>query len=437
MGQIHPLKTIVELQKKGVPAGIYSACSANELVLEACMEQAMKKSEYVLIEATANQVNQYGGYTGMKPSDFKQFVFSIADRVKFPVNKIILGGDHLGPLTWSGLPAEEAMAQAKELVRQFVLAGFTKIHIDTSMHLGDDDAGRKLETSVIAERGAVLGEMAETAYKELVATNPEAMQPVYVIGSEVPIPGGSQDEEEELQVTTVSDFNETVKVFKEAFYQHGLKDVWENVVAIVVQPGVEFGDDSIHEYNRDAAKALCKSLDKLPNLVFEGHSTDYQTAEALKAMVEDGIAILKVGPALTFALREALFALNHVENELLQGRTDIQPSRFIEVLEEVMVKRPENWIKHYHGNEEKLRLARKYSFSDRCRYYLPLPEVRQALDRMMQNLKTVDIPLSLLSQYMPVQYTRIREGLLTKDPVSLAKDRVVNCIDEYLYGTQP
>lgn len=437
MDKIHPLKKIVELQKKGIPAGIYSACSANELVLEACMERAMKDSDYVLIEATANQVNQYGGYTGMKPVDFSRFVYSIAEKVKFPDDKIILGGDHLGPLTWKGLPAEKAMEEAKELIWQFVYAGFTKIHIDTSMHLGDDDKAKKLETTVIAERGAVLAKAAEKAFEELAASNPHALHPVYVIGSEVPIPGGSQGEEEQLQVTSPDDFRETVNLFREEFYRNNLDSAWENVIAIVVQPGVEFGDDSIHEYDRNAAEELCKELKNYPSLVFEGHSTDYQTPEALKEMVEDGIAVLKVGPALTFALREALFALNHIENELLKGRNGIELSNFIEVLDETMVNKPENWIKHYHGNDEKLRLSRKYSFSDRSRYYLPLPEVQQALDRLMRNLKTVDIPLSLISQYMPVQYDRIRSGLLGKDPESLAKDRVINCIDQYLYGTKP
>jgi D-tagatose-1,6-bisphosphate aldolase subunit GatZ/KbaZ len=437
LSKIHPLKKIVEQQKKGIPAGIYSACSANELVLEACMERAMKDSDFVLIEATANQVNQYGGYTGMKPMDFKRFVFSIAERVKFPADKIILGGDHLGPLTWKGLPSEKAMEEAKELIRQFVSAGFTKIHIDTSMHLGDDDITKELKTSLIAKRGAVLAKVAEDAYEELAASNPETLHPVYVIGSEVPIPGGSQDEEEQLQITAADDFRETVNLFREEFLRNGLYNAWNNVVAIVVQPGVEFGDDSIHDYDRDAAKALCEELKNYPTLVFEGHSTDYQTADALKAMVEDGIAILKVGPALTFALREALFSLNQIENEMLKGRSGIQLSNFIEVLEAAMVDKPENWIKHYHGNEEKLRLARKYSFSDRCRYYIPMPEVQESINRIMRNLKTVDIPLSLISQYMPVQYDRIRAGLVEKDPESLVKDRVINCIDQYLYGTKP
>ena len=95
-------------------------------------------------------------------------------------------------------------------------------------------------------------------------------------------------------------------------------------------------------------------------------------------MVEDGIAVFKVGPALTFALREALFALNHIENELLKGRNGIELSNFIEVLDETMVNKPENWIKHYHGNDEKLRLSRKYSFRTEAGITCRCP-VQQAL----------------------------------------------------------
>lgn len=434
MNGLHPMKEIVRKQKTGTPAGIYSACSANDLVLEAVMERAKADNDVVLIEATANQVNQYGGYTGMLPADFKNFVYKLADKVGFPKDRIILGGDHLGPLTWKNEPAQSAMEKAKELIRQFVLAGFTKIHIDTSMHLGDDNANEKLDTKVIAERGAILAEVAEQAFKELKASRPDAVHPVYVVGSEVPIPGGSQDEEEGLQVTRVADFEETVQVFKDAFAKRNLESAWDNVVAVVVQPGVEFGDESIHEYDREAAKDLCNALKKYPNLVFEGHSTDYQTKYALREMVRDGIAILKVGPALTFALREALFSLASIENELITEDTGRKPSRFIEVLEEAMVKNPDNWKKHYHGNEHKLKLARKYSMSDRCRYYLPLPEVQEAIDRLFDNLRSVNIPLTLISQYMPVQYTKVREGKLSTDPASLAKDRVVNCIDEYLFA---
>lgn len=433
----HPLQNIIEAQKKGIPLGIYSACTANELVIEAVMERALKDNDFCLIEATANQVNQYGGYTGMKPADFRNFVYSLAGKVNFPKEKIILGGDHLGPLTWKNLASENAMEESKELVRQFVLAGFTKIHLDTSMHLGDDDKNSKLDTKVVAERGAVLCDIAEKAFVELKARDVNALQPVYVVGSEVPIPGGSQEEEEGIQITKVSDFKETVEIFKTAFFSHNLKEAWDRVIAVVVQPGVEFGDESIHEYNRSAAKELIDSLKEYSNLVFEGHSTDYQTANALKEMVEDGIAILKVGPGLTFALREGLFALNYIENELFKFDPDINLSNFINVLDTVMAKNPENWNKHYHGNGKNIRLSRKYSLSDRCRYYLPANEVKEALELMMKNLKTVQIPLTLISEYMPIQYSKIRNGLLKNDPESLVKDRVINCIDEYLYASKP
>ncbi|RCX14828.1 D-tagatose-1,6-bisphosphate aldolase subunit GatZ/KbaZ [Anaerobacterium chartisolvens] len=436
MEGLHPLKELVAKQKQGIPEGIYSACSANEYVIEAAMERALKSGSYVLIEATANQVNQFGGYTGMKPADFKAFVYGIAGKVQFPEEKILLGGDHLGPLTWKNEQSVTAMEKSCELLKQYVSAGFTKIHIDTSMHLADDNINEKLDTHVIAERGAILCKVAEEAYAELLEKDKNALQPVYVVGSEVPIPGGSQEEEEGIQVTKVDDFEATVETFKQAFHKLGLYKAWDNVIAVVVQPGVEFGDETIHEYNREAAKDLCNALKKYPSLVFEGHSTDYQTPEGLKEMVEDGIAILKVGPALTFALREGLFALSMIEEELFRYNPDIHLSNLVNVFDEAMLQNPGNWKKHYHGSGVKIRFARKYSFSDRCRYYLPDPNVQSSIKRLVENLETAPIPLSLLSQYMPVQYIKVRSGNLSNDPVSLLKDRVVNCVDDYLYATE-
>lgn len=437
MSNVHPLKGIVQNQKQGIARGIFSACTANIYVIEAVMESALKKNEYVLIEATANQVNQFGGYTGMHPTDFKSFVYKIAEDVNFPIDKIILGGDHLGPLNWKNEVAETAMKKSIDLIKEYVLAGFTKIHIDTSMHLADDDHNKRLDTAVIASRGAILCNAAEEAYNELKLKNCSAIAPVYVVGSEVPIPGGSQDEEDGIHVTKVKDFEDTVDTFHKEFLKNGLKDAWENVIAVVVQPGVEFGDEIIHEYDREAAKDLITALKKFSNIVFEGHSTDYQIPEALRKMVEDGIAILKVGPALTFALREGLFALNHIENELLKNNPDMKLSNFTNVLEDAMVKNPENWMKHYHGSENKVKLARKYSFSDRCRYYLPNKEVQESIRILMDNLRSVQIPLTLISQFMPVQYNKVRSGHIKNDPESLLKNRIINCIDDYMYAVIP
>ena len=108
------------------------------------------------------------------------------------------------------------MEEAKELVRQYVAAGFTKIHIDTSMKVADDDPNARLSDAVIARRGAELAIVAEEAYSKLREVNKNAVHPVYIVGSEVPIPGGSQDEVDTgVQVTKVDDFKKTVSVIVE------------------------------------------------------------------------------------------------------------------------------------------------------------------------------------------------------------------------------
>ena len=432
----NPLKRIVELQKQGKNVGIYSVCSANGYVIEAALKRGLSDNSCVLIESTANQCDQNGGYTGMKPADFKKYVLDIAEKNGFDQNRIFLGGDHLGPLTFAYKDEPEAMADAEELIRHYVSAGFTKIHIDTSMKVNSDDPDVRLSDEIIAGRGARLAQVAENTYRQLAEKDPDAIPPVYIIGSEVPIPGGAVGSEDNgVQVTKVEDFKNTVAAFKNAFQNAGLgQDVWERVIAVVVQPGVEEKDSGCTEYDREKAKDLMASIKEFPGLVFEGHSTDYQTKIKLRELVEDGVGILKVGPGLTFAMREAMFALENIEKELLFG-TNTEPSKFAETLDAEMLKNDKNWRKHYQGTELELRLKRKYSFSDRCRYYMPVPEVEKAADRLISNLRTAGIPLNLLSQFMPIQYTKVREALLENDPVALIEDRITNTIDEYLYAT--
>lgn len=431
----NPLKRIVELQKQGKGVGIYSVCSANGYVIEAALLRGKQDGSCVLIESTANQCDQNGGYTGMKPLDFKNFVLEIAQKVGFDAKRLFLGGDHLGPLTFADENEAQAMADAETLIRHYVGAGFTKIHIDTSMKVADDDPNVRLSDEVIARRGARLARVAEETYQELLKRDPDAVAPVYIVGSEVPIPGGAVGAVDQgVQITKVEDFKNTVLAFEKAFHEQGLDEAWKNVIGVVVQPGVEEKDSGCTEYDRAKARELMASIRDFPNLVFEGHSTDYQTKIKLRELVEDGVGILKVGPALTFAMREGMFALEHIEEELVYG-TSITPSGFQRVLESEMLKEDKNWRKHYQGTELELRIKRKYSFSDRCRYYMPTPAVEAAKERLMTNLRTLGIPLNLLSQFMPIQYTKVREGLLENDPVALVEDRIINTIDEYLYAT--
>ena len=428
------LLDILEKRTLGIHCGIPSFCSANKIVIEAIMDQAKRFDDTVLIEATSNQVNQFGGYMDMTSKDFKEYVYKIADQIGFDKNKIILGGDHLGPLPWCDKPAAEAMEHAKKLVYDCVMAGYTKVHLDTSMKLGDDPVDEKLEDEVIAERGAILYQECDRAYHELLKENPDAVQPVYIVGSEVPIPGGSQEEEDTLKVTDPADFENTILAYRRKFDELGLNDAWNHIIGIVVQPGVEFGNQEIHTYNRLDAVSLCNTLKKYPTIVFEGHSTDYQPPAKLREMVEDGIAIIKVGPALTNAVREAIFALSMMEKELIDDPA--QRANFIEELEDAMVKEPKDWVKHYHGTDKQKAIARKYSFSDRSRYYFSSDRLVAAQEKLFDNLSKVDIPLGMLHQYMPLQYAKVRDGKLAKTPRELVKDAVVCVVENYNYAVK-
>ncbi len=231
-------------------------------------------------------------------------------------------------------------------------------------------------------------------------------------------------------MTRVEDVERTLTLAKDAFERGGLQAAWERVVAVVTQPGVEFGDAVVFDYDRDKARELSAYLERNWHVVFEAHSTDYQTAGRLRQMVEDHFAILKVGPWLTFAMREALFALESIERELLAG-TDVTPSRLRDVLEATMVQHPEHWESYYHGDERELRLARGYSYSDRCRYYWPRPELREALAKLIGNLSKRPIPPTLLSQFLPVQYEAVRGGTLPDRPEDLVRHKILGVVDLY------
>ncbi len=418
------LKNILSVTDLGIP----SLCSSSELVIEAALEYSRANDVPVLIESTANQVNQYGGYTGMTPADFFGYVHSLAERIGAKKENIILGGDHLGPVVFKHLPEAQAMREAEELISEYVKAGFSKIHIDTSMRLADDDARSPLTDETIARRGALLCKAAEDAYDKAFG-RPSRL--VYVIGSEVPVPGGTQSGAEELKVTSPEDFANTYEAFRSAFAKAGLGEAFKRVIAVVVQPGVEFGDDSVDEYCSANAKDLTSALKKYSGLVFEGHSTDYQTETALRNMILDGIKVLKVGPELTFALREGLFALQMIEREL-SASTD-----FINVLDSVMVQSPENWEKYYSGTTEEKAFKRKYSYSDRWRYYSNEPRVQQEIDKLFASLDAVDIPLNIISQYLPVQYEGIRSGRLEPKAKAMAKDKIREIISKYYSAAFP
>ncbi|HGJ5868807.1 D-tagatose-bisphosphate aldolase, class II, non-catalytic subunit [Arsenophonus nasoniae] len=416
------LLQLIHRHKSGDAVGIYSVCSAHPWVLESALQVAKERKTAVLIEATSNQVNQFGGYTGMQPSDFRDKIFNIANKLAFPTQQIWLGGDHLGPNVWQKLSAEHAMTFSETLIYDYVKAGFRKIHLDCSMACADD--ATPLTDDIVAQRAARLCAVAERSWRE---NGGEA--PVYVIGTEVPIPGGVKSALAKIQITSAQAAAKTLNIHQNAWHNIGLTDVWPRVIALVVQPGVEFGHHQVEHYQPEKAKVLSQYIESHPHIVYEAHSTDYQTPQTYQNLVRDHFAILKVGPALTFALREGLFALDKLDRE---WNGELAAAHLSETLEQVMMEQPNYWRPYYQGSAHQQYIARQYSLSDRIRYYWANPKVEAAVEKLLTNLRQHPVPLSMLSQYLPEQMAAINAGRLSAtDPKAWVKDKIRSVLMHY------
>lgn len=420
------MKDIITRHKAGEDLGICSVCSAHPLVIEAALRFDLHTDNKVLIEATSNQVNQFGGYTGMKPADFRDFVLKIAKEVGFPHERLILGGDHLGPNCWQNEPADAAMEKSIALIKAYVAAGFSKIHLDASMSCADDPT--PLSPWMVAQRAARLCKAAEET-----ATEEQKAALTYVIGTEVPVPGGEASSINNVHVTRVEDAAQTLETHREAFAALGLDEAMTRVIAIVVQPGVEFDHTQIIHYQPHATEALSGWIRQTP-MVYEAHSTDYQTRQAYRALVRDHFAILKVGPALTFALREAIFALAQMEKALIAPE---QRSHVLDVIDEVMLNEPDYWKKYYRPTWSQAMVDIHFSLSDRIRYYWPHPRIRQCVEKLIANLSAISLPLGLVSQFMPVQFERLSMNEIAATPQNLIIDKIQDVLRAYRFGCTP
>ena len=416
------LLDLIARHRQGHASGVTSICSAHPIVIEASLRHAQRTGQaLVLFEATCNQVNQDGGYTGMTPADFVDFVHAIADRVGFERARIALGGDHLGPNPWTSLDAAAAMDKAEVMVAAYVAAGFRKIHLDCSMACSGDP--QPLPEAEIVRRAVRLCRAAEAAHARA-----DGDAPVYVIGTEVPVPGGATESIDGLAVTTPQAALATIEAHRQAFMAAGLDAAWQRVIASVVQPGVEFDHHSVVDYEPQKAHGLSRAITDVPGMVFEAHSTDYQTRDALGALVRDHFAILKVGPGLTFALREALWALDAIEQEWIE---ETRRARLRDVVLARMRGQPGYWQRYYHSKEHALTVDLQYSLSDRIRYYWPDPVIEQARQRLFDNLRANPPPIPLISQFLPHALHALRTGIATRDPLSLTMAHIRAALDDY------
>ena len=89
----------------------------------------------------------------------------------------------------------------------------------------------------------------------------------------------------------------------------GIKEAWNHVIAAVVQPGVEEKDAGCEEYDRERAKDLMASIKEYDQLVFEGHSTDYQTKYKLRELVRRWCWNLKSRSRIDICCNVKVFSL--------------------------------------------------------------------------------------------------------------------------------
>jgi D-tagatose-1,6-bisphosphate aldolase subunit GatZ/KbaZ len=426
------LVEIVIRQKRGQHIGAYSVCSSNRHVLEACFRFAREHPHLLLIETTCNQVNPFDGYTGLTPKEFTQFITSLAGEAQFPLSQLILGGDHLGPYPWRKEKAADALAKSAQMVQAYVACGYRKIHIDTSIPCADDPTGN-FDRRIAAHRAAMLCRISEREAEK----NPEVPLPVYVIGSEVPAPGGAKENgtKKTIQVTEPDEAAETLEIFESEFRTAKIMNAWERVIAMVVQPGIEFGDDGIQPYNPNKTNGLVSFISQCQNIVFESHSTDYQDLNALHQLVADQFAFLKVGPALTFAFREALLALECIEREWLGLGQKIELSHLRETILHAMESQPDFWQDYYSGSGGEIAFKKIFSLSDRVRYYWNQPEVQAAMNTLMENLRDNPPPYTLISQYLPEIHKIKRKSNFY--PMELVWEKIAYVLTAYHTACRP
>ena len=244
-----------------------------------------------------------------------------------------------------------------------------------------------LPEATIAERAAELCAVAEEAGggRDL----------VYVVGTEVPIPGGELEALDALAVTPPEAALRTFELHRAAFAARGVGGAIDKVIALVVQPGVDMGNTQVFAYDPAKAAGLSAAVLEIPGVVFEAHSTDFQSEAALASLVATHFAILKVGPALTFAFREAVVAMAAIEERLVaSGRSDM-----LAVLDHAMDDNPIHW-RGYVAADGAERTGRLFGLSDRVRYYWPEPRVDAAVRTLTRNIDAASVPPGLISQFV-------------------------------------
>lgn len=356
-------KFINKIVKKGIP----SFCTANFDVIDIIFKFAKLNQFPILLESTSNQVNQDGGYTGLKPKNFKNKIYKVASKYKIRKQKLFLGGDHLGPLPWKKLKESKAMENAKELVKQYVNAGFKKIHLDTAILCLNQ---KKLSREEVVSRCAKL--IKHIPKKKLNSI-------FFVVGTEVPAAGGGDNVRP--IVTKMNNIKKDYLSYRK-FISKFLSNK-NQTFGLVVDPGIGFKNRTLTKSNFKKINQK-KNFSLKNNFVFEAHSSDYQSLADLKKLCNKNFKFIKVGPELTYFYMRAILFMEKVERNIF-----FKSSNLKEVLSSQMDKNKKYWYKYYSKTKYDTEFLKLNSFLDRARYYWDNKNVNQSKKILFKNVNSL------------------------------------------------
>ena len=245
-----------------------------------------------------------------------------------------------------------------------------------------------------------------------------------MVGTEVPPPGGARTEDHaDIPATLPASARATLDAHMEAFADIG------EIGGLVVQPGVEFSPMSVFHLPLDRDPGLKATIAHHPGVCLEAHSTDYQHPAAFPRLAELGFAFQKVGPALTFAYRQAVYALDQLRADAGWGDPVIRPE-----MERLMLANPGYWQGHYHGNAASLHLQRHFGLADRIRYYWPQAGAQKVVSRLLTDLAARVIPAPLLWQHFAPDVLDRADRIGGPLPQALVAAQIEMALDPYFFG---
>jgi len=358
---------IILMKKNWFKKPLPSFCTSNFDVIKIILIYAKIYRLSVLIECTSNQVNQFGGYSGLKPKEFYKKIILLSKKIQLNRKYIIFGADHLGPLPWKNLNKKNAFKNAEKLLKSISKEKFEKIHLDTTIVCGNE---KKLNLDKVRSR-----------FFELFKSIPKKkLKNIYLVaGSEVPYAGGGDFKE---NISKLKDVQNDYSIYNSIINQKKSK---KREFALVIEPGMSFTNDKIFKPNFKNLKNISK-FSKKKNIFFEAHSTDYQRMDVLKKLVKSNFKFLKVGPELTFKYHQSLKLMLDLEKRYtpIYFRSNLNNE-----LNKIMKKKNKYWKDYYKGSTSKINFLKFNSLLDRVRYYWNHSSVDRSKEKLFKNIDRV------------------------------------------------